>query len=151
MQMQIEKIPPHKIAYMRHTGPYGAANLQTIQALKSWAQANGLLGAHCVVLGIAQDNPHTTKPEHCRYDACMVLPDEATVNDSCVAIGNLAGGDYAIFTICHTAEAMQTAWAEIFTQLHELGHCLDETRPILERYKAEMVSNHLCEICLPML
>jgi DNA gyrase inhibitor GyrI len=72
------------------------------------------------------------------------------VNDKHICQGNIAGGRYAVFTISHTAEAVQKAWLEIFPELLKQGSQFDETRPILERYIVEMVNNHLCEICVPI-
>lgn len=151
INMNIEAIPPYRVAYIRHTGPYGAGNTQTMASLKSWAKTNSLLDETAVILGIARDNPETTAPGHCRYDACLVIAEDYYVHDDTVCQGSIPGGSYAVFKILHTAEAVQRAWLEIFPELAGRGCLPDETRPILERYKAEMVKNHTCEICVPIL
>lgn len=151
MNMQIETIPPYKIAYIRHTGPYGTDNVQTMEDLKHWARKNHLLNDTSIILGIANDNPAATKPEDCRYDTCLVVAEDNFINGETVRPGRVAGGRYAVFEIQHTTEAVQAAWVEIFPELARLGYRPDETRPILERYKAKMVQNHLCEICVPIL
>jgi len=150
MQKQIEHIPAYRIAYIRQTGPYGEDNNKIMEKLKTWAKANNLLDENSIILGIAQDNPQNTKPENCRYDTCLVISNDYSVNDDNVRQGNLLGGKYLVFTIEHTAEAVQKAWAKIFSELNNCDYKLDNTRPILERYKLELVSRHFCEICVPI-
>ncbi len=148
--MKIENMPPYRIAYIRQIGPYGANNVQTMRKLKSWAKVNDLLHDKSIILGIAHDDPEITNPDNCRYDTCIVVSDDYYFNHEYVDEGKIAGGNYAVFKISHTAEAVQKAWLEIFPQLLNQGYQLDEARPILERYIAEMVNNHYCEICVPI-
>jgi DNA gyrase inhibitor GyrI len=150
MNFTIEKMPSYRIAYIRQVGPYGTGNKQTMEKLKDWAGSNHLLNDQSIILGIAHDNPETTEPENCRYDTCIVIADDYGVREGYIHEGNIIGGNYAVFIISHTAEAVQKAWAEIFPELSNQGYPLDETRPILERYRVEMVNNHYCEICVPI-
>ncbi len=155
MEMKTETIPPFKIAYIRHIGPYGSGNVQTMQKLKTWAKTNGRLHGNSIILGIAHDNPETTMPENCRYDTCLVISDndcassEAAGNED-VGLGYIAGGRYSVFKISHTAEAVQQAWFEIFPEIARHGYQFDETRTVLERYAVEMVNSHYCEIYVPI-
>ena len=150
MNMNIEIFPSYSIAYIRHLGAYGEENIQTMEQLKHWAKANNLVNSKAVLFGIAHDNPQTTPPENCRYDACILLADEHFPADDYVQHGKIAGGKYAVFTLKHTAEAVEQAWVAIFPVLSESGYLPDTTRPILERYAAEQVEQHLCEICVPI-
>ncbi|KGK91078.1 DNA gyrase inhibitor [Desulfosporosinus sp. HMP52] len=149
MNMKTETIPPYKIAYIRHIGPYGTG-VQTMEKLKNWAKSNDLLDDKSIILGIAHDNPETTKPENCRYDTCIVVSDDYCVNTQHVSQANIIGGSYAVFMISHTAEAVQKAWLLIFPELLKQDYQFDETRPVLERYAVKMVNNHYCEICVPI-
>lgn len=150
MDMIIEKLPAYRIAFIRQIGPYGTNNVQTMEELKKWAKANHLFHNESIILGIAWDNPEITKPENCRYDTCIVVPDDYTIIDSNIREGGLAGGKYAVFRINHTAEAIQNAWLGIFPELSRQGYQLDLARPIIERYAVQMVQNHRCEICVPV-
>ncbi|OKP76028.1 DNA gyrase inhibitor [Paenibacillus sp. P3E] len=150
MKVTIENIPSCTIVYMRQIGPYGIANSQLMDTFKRWAASTSIFNTMSVILGIAQDNPAFVKPEHCRYDACLVVPEDYCVQSDEVSLGSISGGSYAVFMIPHTAEAVQKAWGEIFTELKNRRLSLDETRPILERYSMELVSNHYCEICVPL-
>ncbi|WP_100402594.1 AraC family transcriptional regulator [Bacillus sp. FJAT-42315] len=148
MSIKIEILPKYRIAYVRQVGPYGSANVQTMQKLKQWATAKNLLSQTSVIVGISHDNPETTLPENCRYDAGIVISDNAQI-DELVSENKLPGGKYAIYKVKHTAEDLQKAWSEIFYELAHRGYQIDE-RPIFERYIGSMVSNHYCEICVPI-
>ena len=150
MDIMMEKTPAYRIAYLRQIGPYGINNVQTMEKLKEWAKSNDLFNDESIILGIAQDNPETTKPENCRYDTCIVVSNNYAVTDGYVTEGYIVGGKYAVFKINHTAEAVQKAWTDIFPELLKLGYQFDETRPILERYIVKIVNNHHCEICVPV-
>lgn len=150
MKMKIEQISPCRIAYIRQVGPYGAGNGKAMERLKRWAESNGLLHEQSIILGIAHDNPETTKPESCRYDTCLVISEDESISGSDVSLGNLSGGNYSIFQIDHTSEAVEKAWNDIFPELRKLGCQFDQSRPILERYQAVLVKDHSCEICVPI-
>ena len=150
MIYQIEEMSKSRIAYMRRVGPYGAGNYALMKKFKEWAKVNGLFTASAVILGISQDNPAVTPPENCRYDVGIVVSEDFTTTDTDVDIAELSGGKYAIFTIEHTAEAIQKAWGEIFVQLSVESQQPDVSRPILEQYIPAMIDQHLCEICVPV-
>ena len=67
-----------------------------------------------------------------------------------IHIGEFEGGKYAVFQLDHTAEAIQKAWQNIFTELKSKGHMVDNTRGMVERYTAKMDAEHKCEICIPV-
>ncbi len=150
MEIRFETIPSYKIVYIRKYGPYGDGNIQTMENLKNRARCNHLLDDTSVILGIAQDNPQTTKPENCRYDACLVVTDDSGIQDDSFSHGTVAGGRYAVFTIDHTPEAVRMAWMEIFLELQRQGHRIDAAKPVMERYAARMLKDHKCEICVPV-
>ncbi len=150
MEMTIEHVPSTRIAYLRHTGPYGAANKDTMERLKAWAKDAQLLSDDSVIFGIAQDNPEQTAPENCRYDACLAVDTGFHTQDSPILFGNLTGGSYAVFTVAHTAQAIQNAWNDIFSELQRRSLIADFTKPVIERYAVKMINNHKCEICVPL-
>ncbi|MGG0185513.1 AraC family transcriptional regulator [Bacillus rhizoplanae] len=147
MNIKVETLPKYRIAYVRQVGPYGPANIQAIEKLKKWAEEKNLVKS-AIILGIPQDNPETTLPENCRYDACIVISKDYEIDDS-ICESELSGGKYVIFKIKHTAEDIQKAWAEIFPALHNSGYQIDN-KPILERYTSDMINNDYCEICVPV-
>lgn len=147
MKFREEVIPNHRIAYMRRVGPYGPANSEVMERLKKWAKEKGLFQS-AAILAISQDDPKTTKPVHCRFDACIVLPDNYQLDDS-IDEGELSGGKYLIFEVEHTDKAIQEAYTKIFPILFSNGYQL-ENKPIIERYIAEVTDNPFSEICVPI-
>ena len=150
LKTTIEIIPRYEIAYIRKTGPYGVDNVLTMEKLKAWASEKTLLNHDSIILGIAQDDPSVTKAEDCRYDTCIVVADEYKIDEEYVRRGEVEGGKYAVFEIEHTAEALQKAWADILQELSKNGFPMDYSRPIIERYATKMITNHKCEICIPI-
>ena len=148
MKFKVEKIPNYRIAYVRRVGPYGSANMEVMERLKKWAKERNLFKS-AIILAIPQDNPETTLPENCRFDACIVISKDYQIDDS-ISESELSGGKYLIFKIKHTAEDIQKAYAEIFPALQNNGYQIDN-KPIMERYTYDMVNNHYCEICVPVI
>lgn len=149
MELHIEIIPPQRIAYIRQTGPYGPSNATVMEKLKTWAAGKGLLTGSAVILGIPQDNPATTLPEECRYDACITITEDAPL-EPVVSEGTLPGGTYAVCTLPHTAEAVGEAWFAIPQALLTSGYRINPHLPVMERYAEERVRLHTCEICIPV-
>lgn len=148
--MNMENIQPCSIAYIRQVGAYGEKNNQTMEQLKNWAKNNHLIRDTTVIWGIIHDYPDITPPENCRYDACISLGEDKIDINSAMARGEILGGRYAVFTIEHTAQAIEKAWITIFLALSARKYALDTERPILERYTAHKIKQHLCEICIPI-
>ncbi|PDY44424.1 DNA gyrase inhibitor [Bacillus pseudomycoides] len=147
MKFKVETLPNYRIAYVRRVGPYGSANIEVMEKLKKWANEKDLLKS-ATLLAIPQDNPETTLPENCRFDACIVISKDYQLDDS-ICESELSGGKYLIYEIKHTAEDIQKAYADIFPSLQSNGYQIDN-KPILERYAGDMINNPYCEICVPI-
>lgn len=109
MKMIIEKMPKMNIAFYRNVGPYGNSNYTTMEKIKKFAQVNNLFNEDTVILGISRDNPETTEPEKCRYDAGIVVSEDFNIEKEDLQKGTVDGGKYVVFIIEHTAEAVQKA------------------------------------------
>jgi DNA gyrase inhibitor GyrI len=150
MDFKTETMQDYRIAFIRRTGPYGAGNVQTMEALKAWAAANALMNDEAIILGIARDDPQTTEPEYCRYDACIAVSGIQPISGGGVNEGRAGGGRYAVFKVDHTAEAVREAWNSIFQELFSRGYRIDTERPVIERFAVRMVREHRCELCVPI-
>jgi DNA gyrase inhibitor GyrI len=148
MKFKVETLPNYRIAYLRQVGPYGSANIEVMEKLKQWAKEKDLLKTS-IILAIPQDNPETTLPENCRFDACIVISKDYQLDDS-IYESELSGGKYLIYEVKHTAEDIQKAYTEIFPDLQNNGYQI-ENKPIMERYTVDMINNHYCEICVPVI
>ncbi|MCR6097290.1 GyrI-like domain-containing protein [Salipaludibacillus agaradhaerens] len=148
MTINIEIFPKYRVAYVRQVGPYGSANIQAMERLKKWAAKKNLLKS-AIILGIPQDNPETTPPESCRYDACIVISKDYQIDDS-IEENELAEGKYVICKVKHTGEDVQRAWTHIGTFLENTQYQIDN-KPVVERYSFEMINNGYCELCVPII
>jgi DNA gyrase inhibitor GyrI len=151
LEANLELIPASRIAFMRQTGPYGPDNINLMEKFKQWAKRKGLFDESAVLYAIAQDNPQNTPDDDCRYDVCLVVSPEITLSESEVLEACLPAGKYLVFTLAHTADAVQNAWIIIFPQTIAQGYQPDPARPVMERYRVDYVNRHLCEICVPVL
>ena len=151
MQVEIATLPPSRIAYMRHTGPYGAAIGAFWRKFNEACSAAGLSGT---MVGIGHDDPTHTPPSECRYDACIEIAADAAVPAG-FQTARLPGGKYALGEFRGTSAEMPEAWEQM------LGHWLPKSnmqldaRPMFELYRAsdtrdEASGAFSCAICLPV-
>ena len=147
MNCKIETLPSYRVAYFRRVGPYGSANHEVMEKLKTWAKEKKLLDS-ATILAIPQDNPETTPLDNCRFDACIVVSEDFQLDDT-ILENELLGGRYLVYKVEHTAEEIQKAYTEIFSSIQSSGYQLDN-KPIMERYVGDMISNPYCEICVPL-
>lgn len=149
METKTEIIPDYRIAYMRRTGAYGAENYMIMAKMKEWAKENGLLGDADILFGIAHDD-ESVKPEDCRYDVAVVIPELFKVDDK-VEIGTLIGGNYLVFKVSHTADSVQSFWQSLLEIIEKGNYSVDYNKPILERYIGRLVNQGYCEFCIPLI
>ena len=147
--MDIEIIENCRLAYIRRIGKYGIENKNTMEKLKEWAKTRNIFDKNAVIYSIAQDNPETTLPENCRYDACIIIPNNFVIDEN-VNECEFIGGKYAVFKIIHISEEIQKAYMEIFPKIIKEGIKIAD-KPIIERYSISMVENNYCEICVPII
>lgn len=148
MKITIEELTESRIAYFRSVGTYGGEqNKELMESFKHWAQLNGVLN-QAAILGIPQDNPEVTPKEECRYDVCVVVDKDFTVEQP-AQVGNLPGGKYAVFLLDHSKEAISQFWDNIFYEIKKNNLSIRE-QPIIERYTLSMIDIHLCEILVPI-
>ena len=86
-----------------------------MQDLKKWVITRNLLSQSSIILSIAYDDPKITQGENCRYDACLVIPDDYELENS-INEGRLPGGKYALMRVEHTFLAIENGWKDIFSE-----------------------------------
>ena len=151
MEMIIEQMPLTIIVFKRNIGPYGQGNYAAMERIKAFTKNNNLFNEDTIILGISRDNPQTTKPEECRYDACLVVSANFETEENDMEKGIIEGGKYAVFIVEHTPEAVQKAWNSVFKEILSSEYKIDLSRDIIERYAEKMIKNNKCEICVPIL
>ena len=143
--MVIEEFRNIRIAYMRRTGEYGIKNKKLMETFKAYLRERNLLSADNTILGIALDDPDSVEKENLRYDVGLVMTGNENIG---LDVRKIPDGMYSVFEIPHTAEAVSEFWSNLSSLLGKLP--VDRSKPVVERYNAAKVSNHLCEFCIPL-
>lgn len=156
MDVAIKILPALRVAYLRHTGPYGEGQIGA-----TWDRLNVLCAQYGwnpprrVMLGISLDNPQCTPPEACRYDACVAIDAASEVTGE-LGVQAVPGGLYACAAFQGRGEAVGAVFGYLGGEwLAHSGHVWDDTRPCFELYPAEgpcMLAPGLfvCEVCIPI-
>jgi len=96
MRVEIKRIKPLRVAFMRHVGPYGQVGT-TWDKLLPILGKEGLLGGNPMFIGICHDDPEVTAPNKLRYDACVTV-DHDFHGEGEAGIQIIGGGEYAVTT-----------------------------------------------------
>lgn len=147
---------PTNLVCFRATGAYSVSTVEAWTRMFDWMSKHGLRGVVNRGFGMAHDDPRTTAPQNCRYDACIELPQHlqsAALVD--LAPQRLPGGPYAKHRyIGPHADlgAVARSLREQWSNRHGLGIAQD--RPLVEIY---LDDPGFCEpkrlrtdICLPI-
>jgi DNA gyrase inhibitor GyrI len=149
MKITKEILPAYNLYFVRRTGAYGGLNQRPMEKIKAWAKDHQLWNDSSIFLGIPRDNPETTPPQDCRYDACVVSDSKHPVSSS-VQNTSISEGLYLILEIDHTPDALEEAWSNFMTILLKHKAIFDSRRLIIERYPAPLINKHRCQLCLPI-
>jgi len=151
MSLRLIDLPPAQVAYLRYTGPYGTALGDFWRdSFIPWLQAHHLDGPTCY--GVGLDDPFTTPPEQCRYDACVEVA-TGFVADAPAKLTTLPGGRYAIVVFNGDARDIGAAWMKMCIETVPAAGLHIDARPCFERYlpgsRTEPESGLFsCELCV---
>ncbi|MBM3116623.1 AraC family transcriptional regulator [Jeongeupia naejangsanensis] len=153
MNVTIQTLPPARIAYLRHIGPYGPALGQFWRGhFAPWARTHGLSGQ--TSYGIAYDDPSVTPADKCRYDAAVEVPADFVATGE-AGIAELPGGRYAVARFKGDVRTIGDAWMTLTRDwLPSSGYQFDN-KPCFERYDSapdEDTSREdfSCDRCIPV-
>ena len=93
VEPRIVCVPPRRIAFVRHVGPYNETQ-QAFAKVLAWAGPRGLLRS-ATLLGVYWDDQTITPPARTRCEVGLLVDDYA-VGDGEVGVRRLPGGDYAV-------------------------------------------------------
>ena len=153
MKITVVQRQPVSVACLRHTGPYGESVGRFWRGVAApWLADHGLLD--CPRYGLVLDDPQTTAPAQCRYDACVELPAGLTLPDAPQA--SIPGGRMAVTAFKGTSAAIGAAWAEfIAAVLADPAHQPDRQRTPYEHYPRGASFDarsgvFTCQLCYPL-
>ena len=153
MEYEIKELPAVRVAYLRYKGPFGAPIGEFWkEVFTPWQKAFGLVNK--VTYGVAQDDPGTTPPEQCRYDACVTVPESFTATGS-ADITTLPGGRYAVGRFEGQPTAIADAWTWMTRNWLPSSGLPCDDRPCFEMFTPDLAFNPqtgamTCDICIPV-
>ena len=114
MKVEIKRLKPMRVAFMRHVGPYGDVGKTWDQFLTVMGK-EGYLGGNPLMLGSCHDDPEVTPPAKLRYDACLTVGEDFSPRGD-VGVQTVAGGAYAVTTHTGPYDQLGRAYAEFLGQ-----------------------------------
>jgi len=144
---------PQRIAYIRHTGPYGEPIFRFwMQQVAPWMATDGLMGE--ARYGISHDDPSITDPASCRCDACVEVPEGCTPSGSALTT-TLPGGRYAVMPFKGTGAQVPAAWTQILRDWLPSSRLPLDNRPCFEHDPLGSTFDAAsgvfdCRICIPV-
>ena len=153
MNVIVKDWQPAKVAYLRHTGPYGAPLGRFWQEeVYPWMLANQLLGR--TRYGISQDDPGVTAPDQCRYDAAVAVNAPLAVPGKALTT-TLPGGRYAVMPFSGTSVQIGAAWDQLLRDWLPASGLQLDGRAFLEHYGPDSSFDpatgvFTCELAVPV-
>jgi AraC family transcriptional regulator len=153
MSVKLIDREPVRVAYLRHTGPYGPEiGTFWMKTVAPWMETNNLFGRER--FGISLDDPTVTKTAQCRYDACVQSPDgemlTGTPNHKVIP-----GGKYACMPFEGTSAQIGAAWDSLLRDWLPRSSLQLDARPFFEHYPVDgrydpKTGRFTCNICVPV-
>lgn len=155
MQVEIRNLPDRKLAYLRHTGPYGDPGIgRAWQRFGQWCAQRGLMETAREMIGISRDNPEITPASRLRYDCCVPVDDDFR-SEGEVGVQRFAGGRYACAPFKGTTADIHPAWMKMYGDwLPQSGWQADD-KPGIELYEEDFEMDpksgvFSCLLCVPV-
>ncbi|MEM1135398.1 MAG: AraC family transcriptional regulator [Bacteroidota bacterium] len=97
---EIREISPKKLVYIRIIAQYGSSDPYETAWKKLWkfAKSRQIVTGQNEFIGLNFDDPSITKPEKCRFYACITTEKDIKPEGE-FGIQKLNGGKYAVFTL----------------------------------------------------
>jgi AraC family transcriptional regulator len=152
MNVQIKTVPPRRVAFMRHAGPYDRVG-ETWDRLLTTLGKDGWLGGDTLIIGVCHDDPEVTPPAKIRYDACVTV-NETFKPEGDIGVQILPGGPCAVATHAGPYNALGKTYSKLFGEwLPRSGRQLAD-RPAFEVYlnspETEAPEDLLTDIHMPL-
>ena len=140
--------PSCRIAYIRHLGPYGAAELNAFGRLNQWMAARDLDHNEQPFICIGWDNQFITPHAQTRYDVGVHVPDNVEPDDV-VDIQTIPSGSYAVLRARFARGMGLVAWERFMQNWLAQSNYQVDFRPSYERYLPPgQKGSLLADLCL---
>ncbi|WP_254054489.1 GyrI-like domain-containing protein [Roseovarius sp. EL26] len=155
--VRIEHLPAYQVVFLRRKGPYNCYGSRRsgirdgFRAVITQAQAQGVLTADSIAIGVGRNSPRLTRPEHCLYDICISVT-EHVADVQNLDVQTIDEGRFAILSVdCPTYQiAEYWNWLS-FDWLPHSGETLGLGSSFERHNIAEILSNPIkgrVDLCL---
>ena len=154
LSVAIKELPSYRVAYIRNIGPYRSeSNARAMELLLGWALAKGFLDGSMRFMGVCWNDPETTPPQECIFDACLTIP-ENVQDDGEVRIQYLPGGKLAVLHCEADWETISTIRKRLFNEWLPASGFQRDDRPLFfihyNNHNMNRLKLAIVDMCLPI-
>jgi AraC family transcriptional regulator len=158
-QVRLEHVRPIIVAFVRHVGPYDKV-LDTDspmsllwEELFAWGNANKLINADSLLIGIPQDDPSITPPEKQRFDVCVQIPEFRNPSGH-IGCQTIAAGLFGVSRHYGSFDDLEGAYRHLYDALVTTGKYILRVQSPFEVYGYSQVKGdmriHFTDVYLPV-
>lgn len=158
-QVRLEHVRPLIVAFVRHVGPYdtlldkGSPMSQLWEELFVWGNANQLINADSLLIGIPQDDPSITPPEKQRFDVCVQIPEFRNPSGH-IGCQTISAGTFGVGRHYGSFDNLADTYMHIYDSLVTAGKCRLRAQTPFEVYSYSRVKGdlriHFTDVYLPV-
>ena len=158
-QVRLEHVRPIIVAFVRHVGPYdklldkGSPMSLLWEELFDWGNANQLINADSLLIGIPQDDPSITPPEKQRFDVCVQIPEFRNPSGH-IGCQTIAAGTFGVGRHYGPFEGLADTYMHVYDALITTGTFRLRTQAPFEVYSYSQVKGdiriHFTDVYLPV-
>ena len=158
-QVRLEHVRPIIVAFVRHVGPYDKlldpdSPMSLLwDELFEWGNANKLINADSLLIGIPQDDPSITPPEKQRFDVCVQIPEFRNPSGH-IGCQTISAGMFGVSRHYGSFDNLSEAYMHIYDSLVTTGKYNLRTQTPFEVYSYSQVKGdiriHFTDVYLPV-
>ncbi len=134
MKPEVKTIKEINVICAREKGVYAEAAPKAWDRIMKFSYSNKLMTASVRTIGISHDDPNVTDPNHIRYDACVDIDADISMENN-LTKQTISAGKYAMFLHVGAYEKLQNTYAYIFNEwLPDSDHSLRDEKSCFEIY-----------------
>ena len=159
MQVRLEHVRPIIVAFVRHVGPYDKlldkdSPMSLLwDELFEWGNANKLINADSLLIGIPQDDPSITPPEKQRFDVCVQISEFRNPSGH-IGCQTISAGMFGVSRHYGSFDNLAEAYMHIYDSLVTTGKYNLRTQTPFEVYSYSQVKGdiriHFTDVYLPV-
>jgi len=158
-KVRLEHVRPLIVAFVRHVGPYdtlldkGSPMSPLWEELFEWGNANQLINADSLLIGIPQDDPSITPPEKQRFDVCVQIPEFRNPSGH-IGCQTISPGTFGVGRHYGSFDNLADTYMHVYDSLVTAGKCRLRPQTSFELYSYSLVKGdlriHFTDVYLPV-